>query len=51
MRDIRITPEERELIIAYRKHDQNTQRSIRKLLDIKEPERQQDAGRILVFER
>lgn len=32
MRDIRITPEERELIIAYRKHDQKYTEKYKKII-------------------
>lgn len=51
MRDIRLTPEELELIRAYRKSNMSTKICVNRVLNIKEPERQQDAGRILVFEQ
>ena len=51
MRDIRLTPEELELIRAYRKSNMSTKICVNRVLNIKEPERQQDAGRILAFEQ
>ena len=49
MRDIRLTPEELELIRAYRKSDMSTKICVNRVLNIKEPQRQQDTRKILEF--